>query len=75
MDIRLYSPVQSRRIMVRSYQLGWKNKAAARASLNKILAWDFDKIVLSHGDNITDNAKEKARQAWTPPLEKPPSWE
>jgi hypothetical protein len=50
------------------YQLGWKDKVAARASLEKILEWDFDKIVLSHGDNITECAKEKARQAWTPPL-------
>ncbi|MDN5873576.1 MAG: DUF4336 domain-containing protein [Nitrosospira sp.] len=50
------------------YQLGWHDRAAARASLSKILDWDFDKIVLSHGDNITENAKEKARQAWTPPL-------
>lgn len=52
------------------YQLGWKDRSAARASLNGILEWDFDKIVLSHGDNIIDNAKETARQAWTPPLKK-----
>ena len=52
------------------YRLGWKDKAAARASMEAILAWDFDKIVLSHGDNITEDAKERARYAWTPPLEK-----
>jgi hypothetical protein len=51
------------------YRIGWKDKAAARSSLEEILEWDFDKIVLSHGDNITENAKERARQAWTPPLE------
>lgn len=51
------------------YQLGWKDKAAARDSLNEILEWNFDKIILSHGENITRNAKEKACEAWTPPLE------
>lgn len=51
------------------YRLGWHDKSAARASLEAILAWDFDRIVLSHGDNITENAKEIARRAWTPPLE------
>ena len=50
------------------YRMGWKDKAAARSSLEAILAWDFDRIVLSHGDNITENAKERARRAWTPPL-------
>ncbi|MGA8278192.1 MAG: DUF4336 domain-containing protein [Rhodanobacteraceae bacterium] len=52
------------------YRIGWKDKIAARASLEEILEWDFDSIVLSHGDNITENAKELARQAWTPPLER-----
>ena len=27
------------------YQMGWKDKAAARKSLQKILEWDFHKIV------------------------------
>lgn len=51
------------------YQFGWRDKRAARTSLSSILEWDFDKIVLSHGDNIVQNAKDKARLAWTPPLE------
>jgi hypothetical protein len=51
------------------YRLGWQNRVAARASLELILGWDFDKIILSHGDNITENAKKAARSAWTPPLE------
>lgn len=50
------------------YRIGWKDKVAARSSLEEILEWDFDKIVISHGDNITENAKELARRAWTPPL-------
>jgi len=52
------------------YWLGWKDKVAAKASLEEILEWDFDKIILSHGDNILENARETARRAWTPPLEK-----
>jgi hypothetical protein len=51
------------------YRFGWKDKVAARASLELILEWDFDKIILSHGDNILEKAKETARRAWTPPLE------
>jgi glyoxylase-like metal-dependent hydrolase (beta-lactamase superfamily II) len=52
------------------YQLGWKDKAAARQSLKRILEWDFDRIVLSHGDLIEDDAKATARQAWEVPLSK-----
>lgn len=54
------------------YRMGWKNKGAARASLEAILAWDFDTIVISHGDNIIENAKAMARRAWTPPLDDRP---
>ena len=50
------------------YQMGWKDKAAARESLQRILEWDFDKIVLSHGDLIETNAKSMAQKAWEKPL-------
>ena len=50
------------------YRFGWKDKAAAKAFLESILEWDFDQIILSHGDNITEDAKQTARRAWTPPL-------
>ena len=53
------------------YQLGWKDKAAARKSLQKILHWDFEKIVLSHGDLIETDAKETALEAWKVPLSEP----
>ncbi|MGH9647172.1 MAG: hypothetical protein ACRD4E_10180, partial [Bryobacteraceae bacterium] len=51
----------------------WKDKIAARTSMETILGWDFDKIILSHGDNIMENAKETARRAWTPPLDSQPA--
>jgi hypothetical protein len=50
------------------YQMGWKDKEAARKSLLKILDWDFDKIVMAHGDLIQTGAKEKAFDAWRKPL-------
>ena len=53
------------------YQMGWKDKAAARKSLQKILDWDFEKIVLSHGDLIETDAKETALEAWKVPLREP----
>lgn len=50
------------------YQLGWKDKSAARKSLQKILEWDFDRIIIAHGDNIESDAKAVARSAWATPL-------
>lgn len=54
------------------YQMGWKDKAAAGRSLKKILQWDFEKIVLAHGDLIETDAKETAFRAWKVPLGSPP---
>lgn len=34
------------------YQLGWKDKQAASKSLERILSWDFERIIISHGDLI-----------------------
>lgn len=50
------------------YQMGWKDKRAAKRSLERILAWDFDRIVLSHGENIHSDAKTVLRKAWASPL-------
>lgn len=50
------------------YQLGWKDKKAAAKSLKRILSWDFERIILSHGDLIEENAKAVALQAWRRPL-------
>jgi len=50
------------------YQLGWKDKVAAKKSLQKILNWDFEQIVISHGDNIAKDAKAIAKKAWAAPL-------
>lgn len=50
------------------YQMGWKNKRAAKRSLERILEWDFDRIVLSHGENIEADAKAVLQKAWARPL-------
>lgn len=51
------------------YQFGWKDKKAARRSLESILQWDFERVVLAHGDLISTNAKTVLRKAWAVPLQ------
>lgn len=47
------------------YQMGWGSRREAEGSLKKILSWDFQKIVLAHGDLIERDAREVARNAWS----------
>lgn len=41
-----------------------KDRAALRASINQVLAWDFDRIVLSHGANVQSGGRELLRDAF-----------
>jgi len=50
------------------YQIGWSNKRAARRSLERVVAWDFDRIVIAHGENLETDAKNALRRAWARPL-------
>ncbi len=50
------------------YQFGWKDKAAARRSLQRILKWDFERIVVAHGNIIEYDARAIALEAWKVPL-------
>lgn len=46
----------------------WRTKmrrARARATLNNILSWDFDRLVLAHGEVVAGGAKELVRAAWS----------
>jgi len=52
------------------YRMGWRDRAAAAQSLRRILAWDFERIVLSHGDCIERDAHEVAARAWSGVLER-----
>jgi hypothetical protein len=50
------------------YQVGWGDRKAAGRSLEEILAWDFSRVVLAHGDLIESDAKAILREAWKTPL-------
>lgn len=52
------------------YSLGWTDKREAAAQLSTILAWEFDRIVLSHGDLVRADAKAVAHEAWAKVLRK-----
>lgn len=40
------------------------DRAAVRASLDRILAWDFDRIIVGHGRNIESGGKDALRAAF-----------
>lgn len=40
------------------------DRAAVRASIDQILRWDFDRIVVGHGQNIETGGKEALRAAF-----------
>jgi len=46
------------------YQIGWGNKKIVRKCLEKILSWDFDRIILAHGNLVESNAKVVLTKAW-----------
>lgn len=50
------------------YQMGWKDKAAAKRSLERILAWDFERVIIAHGENVETDAKAVVRDAWAKAL-------
>jgi glyoxylase-like metal-dependent hydrolase (beta-lactamase superfamily II) len=37
---------------------------AARASLERILEWDFDRVIIGHGDIVETDGREKLEQAF-----------
>ena len=41
-----------------------KDRAALRRSLDRVLAWDFDAIILSHGANVHRDGKQMLREAF-----------
>lgn len=54
----LGGPLQSR-----LHRLSVKDRAAARASRDHLLTWDFDRIVVAHGDIIESDGKAVLRRA------------
>ncbi|MFC6824746.1 DUF4336 domain-containing protein [Halopelagius fulvigenes] len=41
-----------------------KNEAAARRSVERILAWDFERVVVGHGRVVERDAKRRVREAF-----------
>jgi hypothetical protein len=41
-----------------------KDRAAVRSSIDTILGWDFDRIIVGHGDNVETRGKEVLREAF-----------
>ena len=50
------------------YRFGWSNRKKARRVLEQILAWDFRRIIIGHGELIHEDAKAVAARAWSPIL-------
>lgn len=46
------------------YRFGWGDKKRVREGMERILAWDFDRVILSHGDLITHDARQTVARAW-----------
>lgn len=46
------------------YRTGWGDRDTVAACLERVLQWDFQQIVLAHGDLITEDARTVAGHAW-----------
>jgi glyoxylase-like metal-dependent hydrolase (beta-lactamase superfamily II) len=46
------------------WQLSFRNREATRASFQRILAWDFDRVILAHGELIERGARDTFRRAY-----------
>lgn len=46
------------RLLIRTH------RAEARATLDRLLAWDFDRVIVTHGDVIETDGKNVVRKAW-----------
>lgn len=49
----------------RSFVLTLKDRPAARRTIEQILAWDFERVLLAHGDPVLENGKEQFRRAYS----------
>ncbi|MEP7050557.1 MAG: hypothetical protein ABJB12_09405 [Pseudomonadota bacterium] len=46
------------------YRFGWRDRAQASGALAKVVAWDFERVVIAHGDLIEHDAKATVQRAW-----------
>jgi hypothetical protein len=45
-------------------RLAVRDRAAARRSLDRVLAWDFERVVVTHGEVLEGGGREALRRAW-----------
>ena len=48
----------------RFLRLLYRDRKAARASVDRLLQWPFERVVISHGNIISDHARETVRRAF-----------
>jgi|SRR5437660_130289 len=46
------------------FRWGLRNRTAARRSLDRILSWDFDRIIVGHGDLLETGGHSAFRDAY-----------
>jgi len=56
----------------RDLRWSFRDRAACRRFVERVLAWDFDRIVLSHGDLVERDGKDVLRDAYAFCLAPPP---
>jgi len=49
----------------RMLRLAYRDRKKARRDIDQLLGWDFDKIVLAHGEPIDTNGVEALRETYT----------
>jgi hypothetical protein len=48
----------------RIVRLGIRDRAAAARSLEQILAWDFDRVIVTHGEVLERGGRERMAEAF-----------
>ena len=46
------------------FRLGIRDQAAARGSLDRVLGWEFDRIIVGHGEIVAHGGRELLRAAY-----------
>jgi hypothetical protein len=46
------------------YQMGWGKKDIVKAGLNKILSWNAERVILSHGELVESDVSQVLGSAW-----------
>jgi hypothetical protein len=41
-----------------------KDRSAARAAKDEVLSWDFDRVIMAHGDVVESGGKDMVAKAW-----------